>query len=448
VGRASHSRALSIWTNGQRVGTWRIPARGEMELRYDADWMKSPAGRPLSLSLPFGVDTSPLKGEKVANFFDNLLPDSIEIRKRLASQFKTGSTEAFALLAALGRDCVGAVQLLPEEALPDGYDRIEGTPLSEEEVAQHLEAIVAGPGKGFEEAEREFRISIAGAQEKTALLWHEGRWLRPHGATPTTHILKLPIGLVGNRRADLTTSVENEWLCMHLLEAFGLNVAKTAILEFAGRRVLGAERFDRQMHSSGGWLLRRPQEDFCQALGRAAADKYEAEGGPGMQDIARLLQSSERARDDLQTLMTAQLLFWMLAATDGHAKNFSVHLLAGGRYHLTPLYDVVSIWPIVGDSPNQVSWHREAKLAMSLRGKNKHYLLKEIRRRHFNTMAARCGYGPNAESLIQELVERTPAAIDEVKAKLPAGFPERVATAIFHGLSDSAERLEKMSATD
>ncbi len=62
-------------------------------------------------------------------------------------------------------------------------------------------------------------------QEKTALLFHEGRWLRPHGATPTTHILKLPLGLVGNRRADLTTSVENEWLCMTILKAFGLPVA-------------------------------------------------------------------------------------------------------------------------------------------------------------------------------------------------------------------------------
>ena len=52
------------------------------------------------------------------------------------------------------------------------------------------------------------RISLAGAQEKTALLWHNGGWMRPHGSTPTTHILKLPLGLVGHRRADLRASVE------------------------------------------------------------------------------------------------------------------------------------------------------------------------------------------------------------------------------------------------
>lgn len=87
--------------------------------------------------------------------------------------------------------------------------------------------------------------------------------MKPHGATPTTHILKLPLGLVGNRRADLTTSVENEWLCMHLLQAYGVPVAETEIKTFGKQRVLNVKRFDRQMHSSGKWILRLPQEDFA-----------------------------------------------------------------------------------------------------------------------------------------------------------------------------------------
>lgn len=65
MGRKSHARALSIWANGIRVGVWRIPARGDMELLYDAGWKHSAAGRPLSLSLPFGVGDSPLRGERV-----------------------------------------------------------------------------------------------------------------------------------------------------------------------------------------------------------------------------------------------------------------------------------------------------------------------------------------------------------------------------------------------
>jgi serine/threonine-protein kinase HipA len=134
MGRKSRSRSLSIWTNGVRVGLWTLPARGEMQLQYDANWVKSDVGRPLSLSLPFNIENVSLKGEKVFNFFDNLLPDSNAIRKRVAERFKTGSSDAFDLLKAIGRDCVGAVQLLGETDVPDAFDQIEGTPLTEEDI--------------------------------------------------------------------------------------------------------------------------------------------------------------------------------------------------------------------------------------------------------------------------------------------------------------------------
>src|SRR5271156_1660745 len=111
MGRKSSTRVLSIWANGARVGTWRVPGHGPAELQYDREWLTSPHGRPLSLSLPFGIDDSPLRGDVVQNYFDNLLPDSDAIRRRLASRFKTDTTDAFDLLEAIGRDCVGAVQL-------------------------------------------------------------------------------------------------------------------------------------------------------------------------------------------------------------------------------------------------------------------------------------------------------------------------------------------------
>jgi serine/threonine-protein kinase HipA len=441
AGRKSHSRALSIWSNGERVGSWRLPSRGAMELQYDEAWMRSPAGRPLSLSLPFGVEDATLRGERVANYFDNLLPDSEEIRRRLASKLKVESTGAFDLLEAIGRDCVGAVQLLGEDDAPSGSDRIEGTPMDEDEVAQYLQRVTAPAGLGGAEPdEDDFRLSLAGAQEKTALLWHEGRWLRPHGATPTTHILKLPLGLVGNRKVDLNTSVENEWLCLNLLRELGLHVPDCAILQFAGQRVLGVQRFDRALHSSGRWWLRLPQEDFCQAVGLPPQRKYEADGGPGVRDLARILRQSQNARADLETVLAAQAVFWMLAAPDGHAKNFSLQLLAGGRYRLAPLYDVVSIWPVEGPAANQWSWHK-AKMAMALVGKNRHYLFEDVARRHFDSTAVQCGWGPDAAPIIDRLVARTPAAIEAVGSQLPAGFPQKVAETIFRGLRASADRL-------
>jgi len=445
MARASNMPALSIWANGERVGTWRIPARGADELRYDDAWVGSPTGRPLSLSLPL-VGGFIHRGPVVQNYFDNLLPDSQPIRERIAGRFRTHTTQPFDLLQAIGRDCVGAIQLLGEDDSPADVDRIEGEAMSEAEVEKLLQQTVDPSRFAAQSApEDELRISLAGAQEKTALLWHGGQWLRPHGSTPTTHILKLPLGLVGHHKADFRTSVENEWLCLNILQEYGIPVPRTAILRFGSQKVLAVERFDRRLHSSGNWWLRLPQEDFCQALGKPSHLKYEADGGPGMVDLAGVLRSSVDAQQDLATLITVQLLFWMLGAPDGHAKNFSIAWLPMGRYRLTPVYDVMSIWPVEGNGPNQFS-RQEAKLAMALIGKSKHYQFKTIQRRHFNAMAQKCHYGPDAEELIQRVLLATPGVIDRIGARLPAHFPAAVSGKILEGLARSAKTLEAMPA--
>jgi len=445
MGRPSHSRSLSIWTNGQRVGTWTFNRRGEHSLQYDSEWMNSPAGRPLSLSLPFTGDVA-LKGERVRNFFDNQLPDSETIRLRLATRFKTESAEAFDLLQAIGRDCVGAVQLLREDESPKDVQSIMGTPLSESEIESLLvQTTRSGPLSSLDDQD-DLRISLAGAQEKTALLRHNGQWIRPQGSTPTTHILKMPIGLVGHLQADFSTSVENEWLCMNLLTEFGLPVAKTEILRFGNQRVLCVERFDRQLHSSGNWVMRLPQEDFCQVFGVPSHVKYESDGGPGLKELSGVLKGSIQAEQDLTTLLTTQLLFWMLAAPDGHAKNFSLRILQQGRYQLTPLYDVMSIWPVEGSGPNQLSMSK-AKMAMAILGKNKHYHFKDIQRRHFNNLAAKCFDRADAEEVIVRVLEATPRAIEAMGSSLPEGFPDWIAESVFNGLKTSAGLLERMPKT-
>ncbi len=206
MGRRSHSESLSLWSNGVRVGRWTIPARGAMELRYDEAWVSADLGRPLSLSLPFNLQNLALKGEKVANYFDNLLPDSPAIRARVAGRFRTGSTDPFALMKAVGRDCVGAVQILGEDETPRGFDRIEGVALSDEDIERHLvETVSPRAFAGHGDPDADFRISLAGAQEKTAFLRWDGKWLVSRGATPTSHIFKLPLGRVGGRQADLST---------------------------------------------------------------------------------------------------------------------------------------------------------------------------------------------------------------------------------------------------
>lgn len=449
MGRRSHSQTLMLWANGELVGRWTLTARGGMELQYDPAWMVSPHGRPTSLSLPFGFGNEPLRGPAVAHYFEGLLPDSDAIRRRMATRFRTGSTDAFALLAAVGRDCVGALQLLPEGQAPEGIDQVDGLVVDEAAIERHLlEVVSTDRFIGTRSPDDDFRISLAGAQEKDAFLWWDGQWMKPRGATPTTHIFKLPMGLVGGRQADFSTSVDNEWLCLRLLRAFGLPVAQAEIATFGRQRVLVVERFDRLRSADGRRLLRLVQEDFCQATGTSPLLRYESDGGPGLQQLFTLVQQSVDAEQDRRTLMASQILFWMLRAPDGHAKNFSIQLQAGaaGRFRLTPLYDVMSAYPVLGEGANQWSSH-DLRLAMALLGKNRHYHVQQIQRRHFNSTARKVGFGADAEALIQDLVARTPAVVAQVGAELPRGFSQVVADTVLGGLLRAAQALEAMPAS-
>ncbi|ALK32737.1 type II toxin-antitoxin system HipA family toxin [Burkholderia plantarii] len=439
--RTSHATRLALWMNGIEVGYWeRI--QGVDRLAYAPGWLDHPQRRPLSLSLPFRPGNLPYQGAAVANYFDNLLPDSDAIRRRLAQRHAARDTTPFALLEAVGRDCVGALQLLPEGQAPAGLKRIAGTPLDEAAIAQWLRALPLVAGTGRDSASHDLRLSIAGAQEKTALLWHDGQWLRPEGSTPTTHILKLPLGLVAGLGADLRTSVENEWLCALLVAAYGLPVAPCGIGRFEDQKALVVERFDRRPSADGNWLVRLPQEDLCQATGTSGLNKYEADGGPGIDAVMDLLAGSIDAALDRRHFFTTQLVFWLLAAADGHGKNFSIAHLPEARYRATPLYDVLSFHPILGRRAGQIAPQR-LRMAMAVRGTHKHYGWQEIRTRHWIAQGRRCGLGEQTvRALIGELVAATPSVIDEVAALLPADFPGDLADAIFTGLRTQARQME------
>jgi serine/threonine-protein kinase HipA len=432
------STHLVVWMNGARVGVWAQPRSGSPSFQYDPAWVSSEAARVLSLSLPFAPGNAPHRGETVTYFFDNLLPDSDGIRARLQAKFATDSTGAFDLLTAIGRDCVGAVQLLPEDETPQGFDRVEAEPLDETGVEQAISAALSGARVLGQADEDEFRISIAGAQEKTALLFHRNCWWLPKGATPTTHILKLPLGLVGNLQADMQDSAENEWLCSRMMQAFGLETAHCEIARFGNRKVLVVQRFDRAWQGKQ-WIARLPQEDFCQALGQPARLKYEADGGPGMSAILRVLATSSLAEQDKRAFAKAQMVFWMLAATDGHAKNFSLFHERGGTYRLTPFYDVLSAWPIIGNGPRLLQWQK-AKLAMAVRSRNAHWKLKDILPRHWDAVTRNAGLG-DASGLIAEVIRQVPEVIAAVSGQLPPGFPARVSDRIFAGMQEQARRL-------
>lgn len=433
-------QALDVWMNGQFVGTWTQGDRRSSKFQYDADWIQSAYARPLSNALPMSTVDGVVTGQEVTNYFDNLLPDSVDIRKRIQSSYKTKSAETFNLLEAIGRDCVGAVQLLPIGETPAAFDSVQGVPLSDAEIAQILIATSSGRALGQSVDEESFRISIAGAQEKTALLRVAGQWQRPLAATPTTHILKLPLGLIGGeQRFDMTDSIENEWLCAQILKKLGFNIANTEVGNFDGTKALVVERFDRKWMDASKWIARIPQEDFCQVFGLPSEMKYEDHGGPSIEKIMSYLTASMSAQDDRLHFMKTQFVFWLLAATDGHAKNFSVSIQPGGAFQLTPLYDVLSAWPIIGSERNQLPY-KKAKLAMAIRTKNAHYKISEIYPRHWKEVCAKLGV-PEAFDEMYTIASNIVPAIDEIATSLPEQFPMQLIESIKRGVSEHATRF-------
>jgi serine/threonine-protein kinase HipA len=417
---------LNVFLNGRLVGVLRRESNGAIDFRYDRHWLAWESALPVSLSLPLREDR--YVGAPVINVFDNLLPDSDVIRRRLAERVGAGGTDAYSLLAVLGHDCVGALQFLPDGIDPGPAGKIVGKPVDETEIANIIQNLAAAPlGMGEDE---DFRISIAGAQEKTALLRRDGKWYKPMGSTATTHILKPQIGRLPNG-IDLSNSVENEFLCLKLLSALGVPAADAEIADFGGRRTLIVERFDR-LWTGDNRLLRLPQEDFCQALSVPPTRKYQSENGPGMKDILQLLKGSDVPDDDLATFMRANIAFWLLGATDGHAKNFSVFLTSGGRFRMTPLYDVLSAQPSL--DANQIQ-RKQFKLAMSV-GKSRHYAMSDILPRHFIQTAEIAGVGAAlVRAIFKDVAENAVQAIGAAIDELPDGFPETMTDSIRAAMS-------------
>ena len=418
---------LQVLLNNRFVGELNKTAGGAIDFQYDPSWLSWEHALPISLSLPLREDA--FRGNGVTAVFENLLPDADILRRRVAEKVGADGTDAYSLLAAIGRDCVGALQFIKadEDITAMEAGAISGECVNDVAIEKLLQGLTQSP-LGLSRDD-DFRISMAGAQEKTALLQHKGRWHKPYGSTPTTHIFKKQIGQLPNG-LDLSNSVENELYCLKLAALFGLPVARAEMQTFGVTKALVIERFDRRV-TKDKRLLRLPQEDCCQALSVPPTRKYQSDGGPGIIQILDLLKGSDTPAKDQKTVLKAQMLFWLIGATDGHAKNFSIFLGPGGSYHVTPLYDVLTAEPSFHARQIQ---RKQMKLAMSV-GNSNHYRISEITGRHFMQTGESAGL---AKSLVREAMEEiadmAPQAIQAVEGKLPAGFPESVHVAVRKGL--------------
>jgi serine/threonine-protein kinase HipA len=178
---------------------------------------------------------------------------------------------------------------------------------------------------------------------------------------------------------------------------------------------------------------------MCQALNIPPALKYESDGGPDMERIMTLLLGSANALTDRLLFLKTQVLFWLLCAIDGHAKNFSIVLMPGGSYQLAPIYDVMSAYPLL--AKRQID-PQKMKMVMAVKGKGSHYHWDKILYRHWLSTAQACRFPVDEmESIIRELLEKMDGVIAQVETELTAFFPDEVARFMFDGMKNARDRL-------
>lgn len=383
------ARELAVLLAGARVGTLRQDARGDLAFEYAAEWRDRADAYPLSLSMPLATRTH--ADAVVRPYLEGLLPDSAGILERWGRQFHTSPRNPFGLLAHMGEDCAGAVQIVRperEEALSHAPGRVRW--LTEDEVARRLRDLVRNHGTGRAPDDRGY-FSLAGAQPKTVFIRDGDRWGVPSGSIPSTHILKPPaLGLEG--------FAVNEHLCLLLAEELGLPTPRSEVRSFGGEVAIVVERYDRASADEG--VVRVHQEDFCQSMAVPPIDKYEAGGGPGApRCIALLVEHSADPDADVAAFVDALALNWAVAGTVAHAKNFAV-LIRPGDVRLAPLYDIASALPY----PDWIH-PRTAKLAMRV---GREYAVRKIEARHWREFAERSELDP------EPVLERVAALIGEI----------------------------------
>lgn len=387
--------ALPVSLFGRHAGEVAItgPLRSpeEWTFAYAPAHLDSPSAVPLSVSLPLRPE--PFPGAVVRNWFCNLLPEG-GVRLAIEARLRLPPRDDFALLAAIGGECAGAVNVGAPAASAGGESVDLEALLGDAETTGGGDWALHGAPR---------RLSLAGAQDKLAVIVDAGGRLRlPAVGEPSTHLLK-PDSLRFRGLREL------EALGLALAAAVGLDAARARPVDIAGRPALLIERYDR--HVEDGAVQRLHQEDFCQALGYPGELKYEAQGGPGLAAISQLLRRLALGPAALQGLLDAVVFNALIGNADAHAKNLSLLVDRGGRRRLAPLYDLV---PTVALPETLVDREPALRIGAAAR-------MDAITADDWRGFARAAGYGPGfVLRRVGSLAEAVLAALPGVVAELGA----------------------------
>lgn len=317
---------LNVYLNQTLTGQLSIDMHHDMIFVYDAYYIENRKNQPLSQSLPLQKELYTTR--QCRPFFNGILPEA-HLRTAIARHLGISEKNDFALLAAIGGECAGAISLLPEQSTPEDF-KPKYRVLDNNAVANILQTMLQRPMLAGEDG---IRLSLAGAQDKLAIALIDGQIAIPMEGAPSTHILK-PI----NR--EFPSLIENECFCLHLAKKIGLNAVEASIHEAEGTPYLLVKRYDRIETDSG--IQRLHQEDFCQAMGISSERKYQREGGPSMSDCFQLIKKiSSLPVIDIKELLHGVLFNLIIGNNDAHGKNFSL-LYQENQIRLAPFYDMIS----------------------------------------------------------------------------------------------------------
>jgi serine/threonine-protein kinase HipA len=323
---------LVAWLHGTPVAVLTPATEFRIQMEWCAEGIErwglgSPA---LSVGLPIGTPTGrrDLRG---LDFFENMLPEGPALT-RMAALAGVRQVDTYGILATFGRDCAGAIMLLPDGVQSGTPGQGGYTPMTSADLQRVLSDLDAAPLAAA--PERGFRPSLPGFQRKALLgRGDNGTWQLPNGDAPSTWILK-PDGP--------HSMAANEATCLRLAAACALEPAQAELLDVAGLPVLAVRRYDRMEAAGAALPARLHQEDGCQATATPPGMKYEEQGGPALRDLAGVLRNYGKPAD-VTRLLERTTFNVAVGNADAHAKNFSVlHDTDSAAISLAPLYDVLS----------------------------------------------------------------------------------------------------------